>query len=49
MDVGTNPPVVNVVSRYQIKYIFMSKKNNKATIAVYIVKIIQIVESNCLN
>ena len=50
MDVGINLPVVNVVSlKISNQVFYMSKKNNKATIAVYIVKIIQIVESNCLN
>lgn len=51
MDVGINPRVVNVVClkiSNQV-YLYVQKNNNEATIALYIIKIIQIVESNCLN
>ena len=52
VDVGTNPPVVNVVKANDIEsriFIFPKKNINKAIITVYTVKIIQIVENNCLN
>ena len=52
LDAGTNPPVVNVVMANDMESSRLTCpkiKINHATNTVYTVKIIQIVESNCLN